>query len=448
MKKTVILLIFITAGFLSAQNYYRNWTVVNKNAKKNIALIIANDFYESGGSLGNPVKTAKKVRQTLVKTDFDVLEGYDLNREQTLDIIKTFTVKAKSYNFAMLFYLGHGFQIDGNNYLIPVDANPASKTDVEVEAINLNYIFRKLNRLDIPKVIVLDACRDNPFKKNWTSRDRAISMDGFADITAPINAEILFTTQKDSQVKDDNPYLNYFMDEMIKGGCLDDIVRNVSKRIFEYDSKQIPAKYGQLFEEVCFDKPKPLTNEEKINQWYSEAAAFYKSGRYDKAREFFQKAAEAGHSLSQVELGSLYRLGKGTEKDFKKAYEWYRKAFKAKYSLGYYYLALMYEKGLYISKDEEFARRLLKSSASRGHARSQNKLGLFFHNGKGGEKNEKQAFYWFMKAAKQGLDIAQYNLGYFYEKGYGIEKNQSKARSWYQKACDQKYKKACDKLKN
>ena len=259
--RTLLQILFLAMVInVSGQEYYRNWTVVNTTKKERIALIIANNTYESGGNLSSPIPVARKLETKLKSEGFDVLVGRDLNRNQMLEVVNDFSGKFTSYEFSMIFFLGHGFQIDGENYLIPIDANPMTKDDVEVQAINVDYLMRKIDNPEIPKVVVLDACRDNPFAANWNSSDRSGGRRGFGTVSAPRNAEIFFTTAEGSRVRDDNPYLNYFMEELKSGSCISDIKRAISRRIYEYNQDQIPASYGQLFDEVCFGtkvKPDP-----------------------------------------------------------------------------------------------------------------------------------------------------------------------------------------------
>lgn len=255
-------LIFFSLFFLSyyisfTQNPYRNWHVQPQTKKEKLALVIANNYYVRNGNLEAPIPTARKLEQVLIQQETDVIVGHDLTRTAFLSIISEFANKLKAYKSGLIVYMGHGFQINGENYLIPIDANPSSKLDVEMHAINIEYILKKINNPAIPKVIILDACRDNPFSESWVSVERSSLKKGFGDIPAPTNAEIFFTTQKNSKVRDDNPYLQYLMEDLKKGGCLQNMIAHVSKRVFMNNPDQIPARYGQLFADICFGDVSP-----------------------------------------------------------------------------------------------------------------------------------------------------------------------------------------------
>ena len=235
MKYNITFLALFLVNGAFSQNYHRSWTIQKNSKKERIALIIANNHYESKGSLLHPIPTSIQLETTLKSMGFDVLVGRDLNRKQMRSILNDFSKKYKNYQFAMVSYMGHGFEIDGKNYLIPVDANPNSKDEVANEALDVEYILKKVNNPNIPKLIIFDACRNNPFVKNWTSSERAGIKNGFTDINAPKNATIYFTTQKNSTVLDDNPFMNYFMEAIEEGGCFDNIKRTVYKRVQEYN---------------------------------------------------------------------------------------------------------------------------------------------------------------------------------------------------------------------
>lgn len=489
MKSVVFFTILICSTLsLSAQDYYRNWTVQNETKKDKIALIMANNTYESSGSLVQPIASARKLEASLRSQGFDVLVGRDMNRMRMVSIISDFSDKFRQYEFAMIFYMGHGFQIDGNNYLIPTDANPRSKEDVEVHAINIDYVLKKINDPNTPKVIVLDACRDNPFVKNWTSSERSGSDNGFGDVSAPRNAEIFFTTQKASKVRDDNPYIDYFMNEMESGGCLEDIVRNVSKKIYNYNPDQIPAKYGQLFDKICFgNSPNPNPNptpkpnldvdsdndgvidryddcpyeygvssnngcpevtysEATIKEWYNKGKGYYNDKDYSSAYSWFLRAADQGQNNAQFYLGYMFKNSLGVAQDYRKALYWYTKSAEQHNSSSQNNLAVMYDEGQGVAEDNELAVFWYTKAANDGSKNAMVNLGDMYRVGEGTSQDHYEAIKWFRKAAEKDLPRGQYKLGYMYDFGHGVTKNHYTANEWYQKAADQGYAKAMRRL--
>lgn len=253
MSKYLLTLFLLLNSFIGLSQSYTNWTEQSGSDKKYIALIIANDEYEHVGRLQESVIMATDLEDALGEQGFDVLVGYNQKREGMVELVKTFSEKYTRYGAAMVFFLGHGVQVEGENYLVPVEAKLSSKDDIEMEAVHLDYILKKLNNPDIPKTVFLDACRNNPFKENWLMEDRALVPNGLAEVKTPSNVEVYLTTSKDNTVPDDNPYLTYFIEELEKGGCLYKIIPTVTRRVIQYYNGRVtPDRFGVLLGDVCF----------------------------------------------------------------------------------------------------------------------------------------------------------------------------------------------------
>lgn len=254
-KYLVIILFCLQHLSVAYAQSYTNWTEQAGTDKKYIALIIANDEYEHVGQLQESVIMASDLEEALALKGFDVLVGYNKDRSDMLSLVNSFADKYTRYKAAMIFYLGHGIQVEGENYLIPTDARLNSKDDVEVEAIHLDYLLKKINNANIPKAIVLDACRNNPFAENWVLDNRALVADGLTEVKTSSNVEVYLTTGKNKTVPDNNPYLTYFIEEFKKGGCLYSIVQSVTRRVIQYyNGGVIPDRFGVLLDDICFDK--------------------------------------------------------------------------------------------------------------------------------------------------------------------------------------------------
>ena len=437
LSNLFIFVIFIVFHYsATAQNYYRNWIVKNTSNKKYIALVVGNNHYTNNGNLTNPIPTAKKLEKELPRLGFDVLIGTDLDRQQMVNIIQNFAQKIKSYEVSMVFYMGHGFEIDGENYLIPIDANPQTKTDVKFQAINVDDILESIKYFDKPKIIVLDACRDNPFAKNWTSKDRGNNTSGFGNIMVPYNSEVFFSIQKGAKVRDDNPYISYFLDEMKKGNCLDDITRNVTRKIINYNSTQIPAKYGQLLNKVCFE----FVNTNSIEDWVEKGDMFFGNYDYGQAFYWYEKAAKNGSISGQVALGYMYLRGYGMDKrDYKQARYWCGKAAEQGSPKGQAGVAEVY---LHY-KDYTNAYLFAKLAAMQGLSEGQMLLGYIYCEVDWSGKDCNKGIYWIEKAAEQQLPIAQTGLGNIFYRN----KKYATAVKWYKKACENGDNDACEKIK-
>jgi tetratricopeptide (TPR) repeat protein len=128
------------------------------------ALVIGNSAYKSVPALDNPRRDAEKMAGALRAVGFDsVTLATDVSREKMIEALRTFAAAADKSDWAMVYYAGHGIEVNGVNYLIPVDARLATDRDVLFEAMPLDQVMAAIDGAKKLKLVVLDACRDNPF---------------------------------------------------------------------------------------------------------------------------------------------------------------------------------------------------------------------------------------------------------------------------------------------
>src|SRR5712672_2044297 len=136
-------------------------------AENRLALVIGQSTYRSVPALPNPVNDARAVTQMLTDSGFEVSSASDLSQSQLRETVSEFAGKiaAKgSDTIALVFYAGHGLQIDGENFLVPVDVDPKRESDIPMQAVRLNDILNTLNSVPSKmRILLLDACRNNPF---------------------------------------------------------------------------------------------------------------------------------------------------------------------------------------------------------------------------------------------------------------------------------------------
>ena len=195
-------------------------------------------------------------------------------------------------------------------------------------------------------------------------------------------------------------------------------------------------------------------NYDKALEWYLKAAeqgyvgAQYNTGYlyddvyqdYSKALEWFLKAAEQKFSGAQNSIGVIYLQGKGVAQDYSKALEWFLKAAEQDDGNAKYHLAVMYLEGLGVTKDYKKAYQLNITAAKLGIVNAEYNLGVTYLNGLGVPKNERIAFKWFDKSTKNCVEC-QYKVGLMYEFGTGIakKKNIPKAKELYEKAAKHRH---------
>ncbi len=135
-----------------------------------VALVIGNGAYVNAEQLRNPVNDANAVAGVLRQIGFDVVEGTDLNRLALEEKIREFLRRALKARVALLFYSGHGMQVDGKNYLIPIDAKLTEPSDLYFETVEIDKTLDTLADPSRTTIILLDACRDNPMARRFISR--------------------------------------------------------------------------------------------------------------------------------------------------------------------------------------------------------------------------------------------------------------------------------------
>lgn len=131
---------------------------------RRIALVIGNSAYKNVPQLENPQKDAAAIATALRNIGFDTVTlAIDATREKLIDALRSFADAAEKADWAMVYYAGHGIEVNGQNYLIPTDAKLATDRDVQFEAIPLDQVMASLEGAKKLKLVLLDACRDNPF---------------------------------------------------------------------------------------------------------------------------------------------------------------------------------------------------------------------------------------------------------------------------------------------
>lgn len=131
---------------------------------RRVALVIGNSSYKSVPPLTNPQKDAEAIVASLRSIGFETVTlASNATREKLLDALRDFTNEAEKADWAVVYYAGHGIEVNGQNYLIPIDAKLATDRDIQFEAVPLDQVMASLEGAKKLKLVLLDACRDNPF---------------------------------------------------------------------------------------------------------------------------------------------------------------------------------------------------------------------------------------------------------------------------------------------
>jgi uncharacterized protein (TIGR02145 family) len=198
-----------------------------KLQEKRIALVIGNSAYLNGQVLKNPVNDANLMATTLQKLGFSVVKVLNANKMQMENAILSFSRKLSGTNVALLFYAGHGIQVNGVNYLLPTDANVEDQLSVQFQAVDVGKVVSQFeaypNNINI---LILDACRNNPFR-SWM---RSVGNRGFKAIVAPSGTLIAFATSEGSTASDGMGINGLYTQELVKQMLIPQSIETVFKK--------------------------------------------------------------------------------------------------------------------------------------------------------------------------------------------------------------------------
>src|SRR5271168_1595956 len=168
-----------------------------------LALVLGNSRYEAVPALDNPSNDAADLAQALRGVGFEVIEQRDATREAMARAVHDFSERLRGADVALFFYAGHGLQMNGENYLLPVDARIDSAADVRFNTINLTDIQQEMEGGGRANIIILDACRNNPFAEKLSRGGRGVTTRGLGRIDASGEGSlIVYSTQPNNVALD------------------------------------------------------------------------------------------------------------------------------------------------------------------------------------------------------------------------------------------------------
>jgi uncharacterized caspase-like protein len=235
--------------------YFILMAATNAFADKRVALVLGISNYQNVPQLANPDNDAAAMSDVFKKAGFNVVElRRDLGVSDMRRVVREFAATASDADMAVVYYAGHGIEVDGANYLIPADAKLLSDFDVEDEAVSLDRILQAINPAKRLRLVILDACRDNPFSKKM-KRDvgtRSVGR-GLAKIEpATANTLIAFAAKAGAVAGDGDGAHSPFATALIKhiatpgldlrlafGRVRDEVLKSTG-------SRQEPFVYGSL----------------------------------------------------------------------------------------------------------------------------------------------------------------------------------------------------------
>ena len=350
-------------------------------AARRVALVIGNFGYEHVPRLANPGNDATLIAATLRQSGFTLVGGgvqENIDKAHFDPLVQAFGRSIQGADVALFYYAGHGMQVDGSNWLVPIDANPTRPQDLEFQMVNADLVLKQMDgagtRLNL---VILDACRNNPFAVLGT---RAVQ-GGLAQMKAPEGTIISFATQPGNVALDgsgtDGPYAMALAAAMRQPGLDIFHVFNTVGLTVKHDTDGAQQPWvssspidGEFYftqtdaapdaiAEATVDAAPPTpaaprggvrdersTNQSASNKTTASAKAPVPADANASDRlNTMRSLAKQGKADAQIDLGIAYAKGEGVPRDDAAARQWFERAATQGAAKAQYWMGAMLERG-------------------------------------------------------------------------------------------------------
>ena len=424
-----------------------------------VALILGLGAYQTIPALDNTRNDASDMARTLEDIGFDVTLSLDTTGEEMRQLLQDFAFRSETADLALVYFAGHGVEVQGENFMIPVDAQVSSNLDVQRQSISLKQMLAAVERARKMRIVILDSCRDNPLGDaiDLSQSTQAVTTTPTSETTRgggglapadPDRGTLVAFAARDGQVAldgrgDNSPFARALMDKMVQPGLeISLMFRQVRDMVLsETGNLQEPHTYGSLtgvpfylagpgagqdpsaapsaldaWAAIKPDQEEQLLALAELGDTRSMLGLAYirlnpNQGRFDPAAavDFLTRAAEAGSPEAQFELAKLYERGTGVERDEPRALELYREAAAQDYAdaindLGF----LHYQGGLGLPADPKKALRFFERAADLRHPQAQFNFAALIDDGLIPQKGPEDAAHYLYEALRSGSsDVLQ-----------------------------------------
>ena len=225
-----------------------------------VALVIGNSNYKNGSNLRNPVNDANDMAKVLKDLNFEVILLTNANLRSMDQGLERFYQKLQSGAVGLFYYAGHGVQVNGENYLVPVDADLVRESEVTYEAVPLGKLLGAIRDIENDvNIIILDACRDNPFARSWTRSSRR----GLAPVqNSATGSFIAYATGPGNTAQDGTGRNGTFTEALLKhlkneNQNIEEIFKRVRVDVAKKtNSEQVPWTTSSLIGDFYFSQTK------------------------------------------------------------------------------------------------------------------------------------------------------------------------------------------------
>jgi hypothetical protein len=398
-----------------------------------VALVIGMSDYANVTKLKNTINDADRIAAKLQEVGFNVTLATDKNQSELLDIMDTFSFQAETADLALVYYAGHGVEVQGVNYLVPIDANVTAAQDITRVGISLNQILETVDSARKMRVVILDSCRNNPFvgiAGFGGSGDTSLS-GNTADPNAPA-----------AGLAPVNPELGTLVAYAAKAGqvALDGLGGNSPYATALIDAFGRPdVEIGLMFRQVRDEVLKNTGNLQEPYQYGSlSGTPFFLAGSSDgsldiaaesdprvawaniKPDDEQQMRALADQGDNRAMLGLAYIRLNPDQPSYnpEEAVAYLTRAAAAGAADAQYELAKLYEKGLGVATDPARALELYQQSAAQDFPDAVNDMGfIYYQGGLGLAADPTLALDYFARAADLRQPEAMFNYASLIDEG-------------------------------
>ena len=383
-------------------------------ANDRVALVIGMADYASVVKLDNTLNDARGISDTLEGIGFQVTTLLDTKAADLRTAVDEFAFRAETAELALIYYAGHGVEVSGENFLIPVDADINSNQDILRQGVSLKQLLASVESARKMRIVILDSCRDNPFGDALTlanleetaqavEQTRSIGSVGMAAPSPDRGTLVAFAAKDGARALDgtgnNSPFATALMDNLVKPELeISLMFRKVRDQVLQTTAnQQEPHTYGSLSGTPFYmassgDGSVVVANANRRVAWASlegdqevQLTALADQGdtrsmlglaymrlnsvdpRYapDEAANYLKRAAEAGSAEAQFELAQLYEKGLGVPQDPARALELYHRAADQDFAdalndLGFIY----FQGGLNVTRDPARALKFFEQAAN------------------------------------------------------------------------------------
>ena len=417
-------------------------------ASDRIALVFGMADYRHLPPLTNTKNDAVAISETLEGIGFDVTLSVDASGAEMERLLDDFAFRSEVADLALIYFAGHGIEVQGENFMIPVDANVASNRDVQSQSPSLKNLLSAVDRARKMRIVILDSCRDNPLGDSINLAAAEISdADSATETTRgggglaaakPDRGTLVAFAAKDGQVALDgtgtnSPFALSLMDKMTQPGLeISLMFRQIRDSVLDRTGNlQEPHTYGSLTG-VPFYLAGPGTGDPSLDG--QDAAQAWASLRPDQEEQLLA-LADLGDTRSMLGLAYMRLNPNEGRFDPKAAVDFLTRAADAGSPEAQFELAKLYERGTGVEQDEARALELYRAAADLNFADAINDLGfMHYQGGLGLPADPGKALQYFERAADLRHPQAQFNFAALIDDGHIASKGPEDAAKYLYEA--------------